>query len=43
MTDSCLPGLVQLIDTTGTPPLQAASRAYNIALENLCCTTLLTA
>jgi hypothetical protein len=36
-------GLAHLIDTTGTPPLQAASRAYKIALENLGRTKLLTA
>jgi hypothetical protein len=32
-----------LADRTGTPPLQAASRSYNTALENLSRTTLLVA
>jgi hypothetical protein len=43
--DRLLPtGLAHLADHTGTPPpLQAASRAYNTALENLSNTTLLAA
>jgi len=34
-------GLAHLADHTGAPPLHAASRAYNAALENLSRTTLL--
>jgi hypothetical protein len=42
--DRLLPtGLAHLADHTGAPPLQAASRAYNNALENLSHTTLLAA
>jgi hypothetical protein len=42
--DRFLPtGLAHLADHTGAPPLQAASRAYNTALENLSCTTLFAA
>ena len=42
--DRFLPtGLAHLADHTGAPPLQAASRAYNTALENLSHTTLLAA
>jgi len=42
--DRLLPtGLAHLADRTGTPPLQAASRSYNTALENLSRTTLLVA
>jgi hypothetical protein len=42
--DRFLPtGLAQLADHTNAPPLQAASRAYNNALENLTRTTLLAA
>ncbi|MGB9302415.1 MAG: hypothetical protein WCB92_01670 [Mycobacterium sp.] len=42
--DRLLPtGLAHLADHNGAPPLQAASRAYNTALENLSRTTLLAA
>ena len=42
--DRFLPtGLAHLADQTAPPPLQAASRAYNTALENLSRTTLLAA
>ncbi len=42
--DRFLPtGLAHLADHTGAPPLQAASRAYNDALENLSHTTRLVA
>lgn len=42
--DRFLPtGLAHLADHTNAPPLQAASRAYNTALENLARTTLLAA
>ena len=42
--DRLLPtGLAHLADRTGTPALQAASRSYNTALENLSRTTLLVA
>ncbi|UGT90369.1 hypothetical protein LTS72_18770 [Mycobacterium ostraviense] len=42
--DRLLPtGLAHLADHTGAPSLQAASRAYNTALENLSRTTLLAA
>ena len=42
--DRFLPtGLAQLADHTNAPPLRAASRAYNEALENLSHTTLLAA
>jgi hypothetical protein len=42
--DRFLPtGLAHLADHTSAPPLQAASRAYNDALENLSHTTLLAA
>ena len=42
--DRLLPtGLAHLADRTGTPPLQAASRAYNTALESLSRATLFAA
>jgi hypothetical protein len=42
--DRFLPtGLAHLADQTAPPPLQAASRAYNTALENLSRTALLAA
>ena len=42
--DRFLPtGLAHLADHTGAPPLRAASRAYNKAIENLSHTTLLAA
>jgi hypothetical protein len=42
--DRFLPtGLAHLADHTGVPPLQAASRAYNAAIENLSSTTGLAA
>jgi hypothetical protein len=36
------PAASHLADHTAAPPLEAASRAYNAAVENLCSTALLT-